>query len=118
MCSVPYHCPEQKSLKDFLASLKSSKAKLVVEEKVDIKTHKFKLLVKDVAPSVSVAVDAVVVDVASDQAETVVDVNRGDGDINENDGVAAEEAPAVVAVVAIKRPQLGGERCEIIIILN
>lgn len=42
--TVPYHCPEQKSLKDFLASLQSTKSKLVVEEKVEIKTHKFKLL--------------------------------------------------------------------------
>lgn len=42
--TVPYHCPEQKSLKDFLASLQSTKCKLVVEEKVEIKTHKFKLL--------------------------------------------------------------------------
>lgn len=41
---MPYHCPEQKSLKDFLESLKNSKAKLVAEEKVEIKTHKFKLL--------------------------------------------------------------------------
>lgn len=44
---VPYHCPEQKSLKEFLESLKSSKSKLIVEEKVEMKTHKFKLL-KDV----------------------------------------------------------------------
>lgn len=49
--TIPYHCPEQKSLKDFLESLKSTKSKLVVEEKVELKTHKFKLL-KDVPKGV------------------------------------------------------------------
>lgn len=45
--SVPYHCPEQYPLKEFLQRLKASKGTLISEEKVEIKTSKLKLL-KDV----------------------------------------------------------------------
>lgn len=63
--SVPYHCPEQKSLKDFLASLKVNKSKIITEEKVEKQTTKLKLL-KDlpraeIAPNMINDPDSVVI---------------------------------------------------------
>lgn len=59
---VPYHCPEQKSLKEFLESLKITKSKLVTEEKVEVKTTKYKLLKdlprKDIASLETQALDS------------------------------------------------------------
>lgn len=90
--SVPYHCPEQKSLKDFLEALQSSKGRLVVEEKVEIKTHKFKLL-KDV-PKLT-------------DPDSVAPL--------ETEGVSAEEQQTEASTGMVLGPTLGGaKKCKMI----
>lgn len=60
-------------MKDFLERLQSRKSALVVEEKVEMKTHKFKLL-KDI-PKEEISVKEPSIDVVAPAADVVDLVN-------------------------------------------
>lgn len=96
-------------MKDFLATLRSNKAALVVEEKVEIKTHKFKLL-KDVPQPLEAnsKEESVTVEESKDEPEVTQE-----GAITESEGGSCSTAPVQIAVGPPKRPQLTeGPRCE------
>lgn len=108
---VPYHCPEQKSLKEFLEALKSSKSKLVVEEKVEMKTHKFKLMkdVPKVAVPEEVATDASPVQIENKEAFEGAEAEQVDNVAAASEGQSTESVDSTIKGLKLGG---GGERCE------